>query len=108
MTADTPSVTGDALCDCQGDTMLNPRPAPTNSNTRVMAEAAMAPAKIDAQLTAEEEDSTGGLATIEFSVMVIQIPQRQNSIRMRIIGRGMPNSQSRIPRPMIISPVVLM
>ncbi len=42
----------------QGEIEVNPSPAPNDRRTRVVATAAMAPAKIAAQLTAERADSS--------------------------------------------------
>ncbi|MER8970501.1 hypothetical protein NKI25_33680 [Mesorhizobium sp. M0808] len=80
-----------ALSLDHGDT----RPDPRSIRMNVRLEAAKAPAMIGPQLTADDEDSTGAATSVA--------SYRMNTARRIMIGIGTPSSQSRMPRPMIVS-----
>jgi hypothetical protein len=71
----------------------------------VRVDAANAPAIIDAQLTADEEDSVGAAATAAEGRgdCIVELPYRMNSMSRMMIGIGTPRSQSKIPRPISTS-----
>lgn len=69
----------------------------------VRVEAAKAPAMIGPQLTADDEDSTGAATSVARMVDAMDSSYRMNSARRMMIGIGTPSSQSRMPRPMIVS-----
>jgi hypothetical protein len=93
-------VMAELLSDGKGETSVRPKPAPTSIRISVTTVATKAPAMTGPQLTAEEEDSTGGSTMMEEVGMAIAASYRKSSMRMMMTGIGTPSSQSRIPRPM--------
>ncbi len=69
----------------------------------VSVDAAKAPATIGPQLTADDEDSIEAGASIEDSVVAMTSSYRMNSASRMMMGIGTPSSQSRMPRPMMVS-----
>jgi hypothetical protein len=92
-----------ALSLDQGDTMVSPRPEPRSIRIKVSVEAAKAPATIGAQLTADDDDSPEPETSVARTVDAMSFSYRMKSMRRMIIGIGIPSSQSKIPRPMIVS-----
>ncbi|WP_292713893.1 hypothetical protein [Mesorhizobium sp.] len=100
---DTEKVVTLALSLDHGDTIVSPRPDPRRIRMNVRIEAAKAPAMIGPQLTADDEDSTGAVTSVARMVDAIDSSYRMNSARRMMIGIETPSSQSRMPRPMIVS-----
>ncbi|MER9256641.1 hypothetical protein NKI59_33985 [Mesorhizobium sp. M0598] len=88
-----------ALSLDHGDT----RPDPRSIRMNVRLEAAKARAMIGPQLTADDEDSTGAATSVARMVDAMNSSYRMNTARRLMIGIGTPSSQSRMPRPMIVS-----
>ena len=85
-----------------GDTIVRPRPDPRSIKIKVSVDAAKAPATIGPQLTADDEDSTEALAFVA-DMVAMASSYRMNSASRMMIGMGTPSSQSRMPRPMMVS-----
>jgi hypothetical protein len=100
---ETAKVVALALSPDQGETMVSPRPEPSNIRIKVRVAAANAPATIGPQLTAEEDDSTGAATSVAVMVDAMMSSYRMNRARRMMIGIGTPRSQSRMPRPMVVS-----
>jgi hypothetical protein len=73
----------------------------------VSVDAAKAPATIGPQLTADDEDSVEAGAeagaSVADKVVSMASSYRMNSASRMMIGIGTPSSQSRMPRPMMVS-----
>jgi hypothetical protein len=93
----------DALCDDHGETMVNPSPEPSRVRINVPPVDASAPAIMGAQFTPDVDDSTPVERTVSESVDIMSRSYRTKSMIRMIIGIGMPNSQRRMPRPIIAS-----
>jgi hypothetical protein len=99
----TVKVVADGPSPCQGDSDAKPSPEPSASNKSEVAAAIAAPATIAGHEIADTGDSSAleELAALKSVAIVLIGPQRQKMARSRIMGRGTPSSQSRIPRPMM-------
>jgi hypothetical protein len=100
---DTAKVETLALSFDQGDTIVRPRPDPRSIRMKVSVDAAKAPAMIGPQFTADVDDSTGVATSVARTVATIVASYRMKSARRMMMGIGTPRSQSKMPRPMIIS-----
>ena len=69
----------------------------------VSVDAAKAPATIGPQLTADDDDSIEALVSVADRVVAMASSYRMNSASRMMIGMGTPSSQSRMPRPMMVS-----
>jgi hypothetical protein len=84
--------------------VVRPRPVPRAVRTTPRARAANAPAMIAAQLTADDEASLPrAVVRGAEPATTVAMNQCQISARRMMIGIGTPSSQSRIPRPIIVS-----
>jgi hypothetical protein len=103
MAVETAKVVTLALSLDHGETMVSPRPEPRSIRMNVRVAAAKAPAMIGPQLIADEDDSTGAVTSVAEKVDAMVSSYRMNSARRMMIGIGTPSSQSKMPRPMIVS-----
>jgi hypothetical protein len=101
MAVETAKVVRDTPSEDHGETIVSPKPEPSSVNSNVVAAAVTAPATIAPQLTAETDDSSDDKADAVEEGMVISATYRKKRARRIIMGIGTPNSQSRIPRPMM-------
>src|SRR6185437_9169667 len=79
------------------------RPEPRSIRISVSVDAANAPATIAPQLTADGDDSVEAIVSVADWVVAMASSYRMNRASRMMIGMGTPNSQSRMPRPMMIS-----
>jgi hypothetical protein len=99
----TPTVAAELLSPDHGDTIVKPTPEPRSKRMRVTPTAAKAPPKMGPHDTADLEDSTGSAPGVCERDIVFSY--RTKIARRIMIGSGTPRSQSRMPRPMMNSPI---
>src|ERR1700759_1523225 len=102
ITALAPSAFADIPSPLQGETAVRPIPVPRVRRIMLVVRVATAPPAIAPHPTAE---AWGAWARLPADAGVLRgsMDYLQKSASKRMIGSGMPNSQSRMPRPMYAS-----